>query len=141
MTIKIKPSSAQQNMVPVTKALDEELMQATFIVMVPDEVDAHGDITSEDEVRKACHNFNKFSMKANLFHLVETDTFEFCESYILPADIVLGDKFVKKGTWVATIQALDEGLWTLIKSGEINGVSIGALARVEEIEEEDLNDN
>jgi hypothetical protein len=122
---------------PVTKATNDELKQATFIVMVPDEVDLHGDITSEQEVRKACHNFNKYSMKANLFHLVETSTFEFCESYVCPSDFVLGDKFVKKGTWVATVQCLDDSLWELIKSGEINGLSIGALAAVETIEEED----
>jgi hypothetical protein len=119
---------------PITKALDEELKQATFIVMVPDEVDLHGDVTTEAEVRKACHNFNKYSMKANLFHLVETDTFEFCESYCAPSDFVLGDKFVRKGTWLATIQSLDDSLWTLIKSGEINGLSIGALASVQDIE-------
>jgi hypothetical protein len=122
---------------PITKATDEELKQATFIVMAPDEVDLHGDITTEQEVRKACHNFNKYSMKANLFHLVETNTFEFCESYVCPSDFVLGDKFVKKGTWVATVQCLDDSLWELIKSGEINGLSIGALAAVETIEEED----
>lgn len=122
---------------PITKAVDEELKQATFIVMTPEEIDLHGDITSEAEVRKACHNFNKHSMKANLFHLVETDSFEFCESYCCPTDFVLGDKFVKKGTWLATIQALDDNLWELIKSGEINGLSIGALASVESIEEDD----
>ena len=122
--------------VNIAKSVNEELKQATFIVMVPDEADLHGDITSEDEVRKACHNFNKYCMKANLFHLVETDTFEFCESFILPTDIVLGDKFVKKGTWLCTIQCLDDDLWALIKSGDINGVSIGALASVEDLEEE-----
>lgn len=122
---------------PITKAVDEELKQATFIVMVPDEVDLHGDITTESEVRKACHNFNKYSMKANLFHLVETDTFEFCESYCAPSDFVLGDKFVRKGTWLATIQSLDDSLWELIKSGEINGLSIGALASVESVEEDE----
>jgi hypothetical protein len=122
---------------PITKAVDEELKQATFIVMVPDEVDLHGDVTNESEVRKAMTNFNKYCMKANLFHLVETDTFEFCESYCCPTDFVLGDKFVKKGTWLATIQALDDDLWELIKSGEINGLSIGALASVESIEEDE----
>lgn len=121
---------------PITKSVDEELKQATFIVMVPDEVDAHGDTTTEAEVRKACHNFNKYSMKANLFHLVETSTFEFCESYCCPTDFVLGEKFVKKGTWLATVQSLDDNLWELIKSGDINGLSIGALAAVETIEEE-----
>lgn len=120
---------------PVTKALTEELMQATFIVMVPNETDLHGDITSEEEVRKACHNFNKFCMKANLFHLVQTDTFSIAESYISPVDFVLEDKFVKKGTWLCTIQVNDDDLWNLIKSGDICSVSIGAMARVETIDE------
>lgn len=120
---------------PVSKAVNDELKQATFIVMVPDEVDLHGDITSEDEVRKACHNFNKYCRTANLFHLVKSDTFEFAESYCAPTDFVLGDKFVKKGTWLATIQALDDDLWDLIKSGEICALSIGAMANVEAIDE------
>lgn len=122
---------------PVSKAVNEELKQATFVVMVPNEVDLHGDITSEEEVRKACHNFNKYCRTANLFHLAQTDTFEFAESYIAPTDFMLGDKLVTKGTWLCTIQSLDDNLWALIKSGEINGVSIGALAAVETIEDED----
>ena len=133
----LKQEEVKKSTIPITKAVDEELKQATFIVMVPDEVDLHGDITSESEVRKAMTNFNKYCMKANLFHLVETDSFEFCESYCCPTDFVLGDKFVKKGTWLATIQSLDDNLWELIKSGEINGLSIGALASVESIEEDD----
>lgn len=121
--------------IQVAKAVNEELKQATFIVMVPDEVDAHGDVTSVDEVRKACHNFNKYSMQANLFHLAKTDTFEFAESFIAPVDMAIGDKYVTKGTWLCTVQCLDDGLWELIKSGEVCGVSIGALASVEQIEE------
>ena len=124
-----------QKKLKVEKATNEELKQATYIVLVPDEVDQHGDIISEDEVRKACHNFNKFSMQANLFHLVESESFEFIESYICPTDFILGDKEVKKGTWLATVQALDDDLWELMKAGEINGLSIGALASVESLEE------
>lgn len=125
-----------QKKLKVEKATNEELKQATYIVLVPDEVDLQGDIVSEDEVRKACHDFNKYSMQANLFHLVETETFEFVESYIAPTDFMLGDKEVKKGTWLATVQALDDTLWELMKSGEICALSIGALASVEEIENE-----
>lgn len=121
----------------IQKATNDELMQATFVVMVPDEVDLHGDTTTEEEVRKACFNFNKFCMKANLLHRVMTDSFEFAESYIAPTDFILGEKFVKKGTWLCTVQCLDDNLWELIKSGKINGVSIGAMARVEDLEEED----
>jgi hypothetical protein len=126
---------AKYGKIQVAKALNEELQQATFVVMVPNEPDLHGDITSEDEVRKACHNFNKYSMQANLFHLAKTDTFEFAESFIAPVDMAIGDKFITKGTWLCTVQCLDDGLWELIKSGEVNGVSIGALASVETLED------
>ena len=43
----------EQQTVPVVKSVNEELRQATYVVLVPDEVDLHGDIVSEDEVRKA----------------------------------------------------------------------------------------
>ena len=127
----------EQQTVPVVKSVNEELRQATYIVLVPDEVDLHGDIVSEDEVRKAMQNFNKFCMKANLFHMAQTDTFEFVESYCAPVDFQMDDKFIKKGTWLATIQVTDtpqrDKLWELIKSGEINGLSIGAVGIKEEI--------
>lgn len=117
----------------VAKALNQELMQATFVVMVPDEIDLHGDVTSVEDVRKACHNFNKFCRKANLFHLVETSTFEFAESYIALTDFSLDERFIKKGTWLTTIQVLDKGLWDEIKSGEVCSVSIGAMARADKL--------
>lgn len=128
-------SKSEVSTVQVVKSVNEDLKQATFIVMVPEEVDLHGDITSEDEVRKACYNFNKFCGNANLFHVAQTEKFEFAESYIAPTDFVLGDKFVKKGTWLATVQVLDDTLWELIKSGEVCGMSIGAMASVIEIDE------
>lgn len=126
----------KQKTLPVVKAANEELKQVLFIAMVPDEVDLHGDETSEMEVLKACHNFNTFSMKANLFHLVETDTFSIVESYIAPTEFVLGEKIVKAGTWLVNLQVHDDAVWQLIKSGQINGVSIGALASVQNIEED-----
>lgn len=120
----------------IFKSLNEELKQATFIVMVPDEVDLHGDITAEDEVRKACYNFNAYCRSPNLFHMTGTDLFQFAESYVLPADCEVNGIELKKGTWLTTIQALDDKLWELIKSGEINGVSIGALAYTEDLEKD-----
>ena len=132
-----KLESVEKSSVPVVKSTNEKLKQATFIVMTPDEIDLHGDIVAEEEIRKACHNFNRHCMKANLFHLAQTDTFEFVESYILPADIMLDEKLVVKGTWVATIQSKNDDLWDAIESGEINGLSIGALATVEKLEEDE----
>lgn len=114
--------------VQIVKSVNEELKQATFVVMVPDEVDLHGDITSEAEVRKACHNYNQFCRTANLFHITKTATFDVVESYISPVDFVLNDHLVKQGTWLTTIQVNDDNLWSLIKSGDICSVSISAMA-------------
>lgn len=122
--------------VPVVKSTDQKLKQATFVVLQPDVVDAHGDIYDQDEIRKAKESFNKACMRANLFHMIQTDTFEFIESYIAPADMIINGEFVSKGSWLCTIQAHDEDLWEAIESGEINGVSIGCTATVEYLEED-----
>lgn len=119
----------------VKKAKNEDLKQVLFVVMVPDEVDAHGDVTSVQEVQKACHNFNEHCRKANLFHLVETDSFSIAESYIAPVDFVLGEKIVKSGTWLANLQIHDDDVWKLVKAGDICAVSINAIASVETLNE------
>lgn len=121
----------KHNSKKLIKSVNTELRQATYIVMVPDEVDAHGDITDAAEIRKACHNFNKFCQQPNLFHATGTDLFEFAESYISPVDFELDSKLIKAGTWLAVVQAHDDELWELMKSGEINGLSIGAVGNAE----------
>lgn len=123
--------------VSVSKALDEELRQATFLVLSPNEVDLQGDIYDEDEVRKACHGFQTHCRKANLFHMVETDLANIVENYIAPADFYLGEQFIKKGSWLQVWQMEDDELWGLVKSGEINGVSIGCPANYEDLSDDD----
>ena len=123
--------SNEQKYVQITKSVNEELMQGTFLVLAPEEVDLHGDIYSVDEVRKACHNFNQFCMKANLLHLIETDTFSIVESYISQVDIVLGTQLIKAGSWLAVLQFNDDEIWQEVKDGNFTGVSIGGSARIE----------
>jgi len=117
----------------VSKSADE-MKQALFIVMVPDEPDMHGDVTSAEEIQKACHNFNLFCRQPNLFHISKTNMFEFAESYIAPVDMQIGEEVIKAGTWLANIQINDDDLWQAVKDGEVSGLSIGALAAVEDIE-------
>lgn len=119
----------------IIKSKDSKLKQALFVVMVPDEEDLHGDITSKEEVIKACHNFNKFCRKSNLFHLEETTAFDIVESYVSIVDIQVGEQLVKSGTWLAMLQVNDDDLWNDIESGEVAGLSIGALATVETIKD------
>jgi len=66
--------------VPILKSTDPKLKQVLFVVMQPDVVDLHGDVTSEEEVRKACHNYNLNCNKANLYHYSQTSTFAPVES-------------------------------------------------------------
>lgn len=135
MTTKKRTSN-----VPVFKQAQEELKQATFLVLSPDEVDLHGDIYDAVEVRKACHNFNIHCRKANLLHLFDTDAFSIVESYISPVEMQMGETIIKAGSWLAVIQVSDseEGdvIWDGIKDGSYTGVSIGGVARAELLDED-----
>lgn len=119
--------------VKVTKAVNEELKQVTYVAMKPG-VDLHGDETDLETIRLAKESFNKSAQRANLYHLVMTDSFNVIESYLMPCDAELNGNFVQKGEWLITLQITDDTLWSMIKNDEITGISIGALATVENYE-------
>lgn len=128
---------------PVCKAVNEEKRLATFLVLEPQDADGttsdlHGDWYDEELVEKSCYNFNRYCMKANVMHMMHTNAFEFVESFIQKNDCILGEQFIKKGSWLATIYVKDtpegEKIWNGIKSGYFNGLSIQALGTVENIE-------
>lgn len=131
MTTKKRTSN-----VPVFKQAQEELKQATFLVLSPDEVDLHGDIYDAVEVRKACHNFNIHCRKANLLHLFDTDAFSIVESYISPVDMQMGETIIKAGSWLAVLQFNDDSIWEGVKNGDYTGVSIGGVAQAELLDED-----
>lgn len=123
----------------VTKAVDNEQRMALFVVLEPDTFDQHNDIYSEEEVWKACNNFNTHCSKANLFHRVETEDMQFAQSFIAPSEFSLDDgRVIKKGTWLAWTYFPEtengEVLWKGVKEGKFNGLSIQARALVEELE-------
>lgn len=123
-----------KNKTAIIKSLDDKLQQVTYVVLQPG-VDLHGDLIEVDEIRKAKESFNKSTtVKPNLFHLANTNSFEVIESYQIPCDVELSGHPVIKGSWLMTLQIHSEDIWELIESEEINGISIGALAEVEEID-------
>lgn len=120
--------------IPIIKQANEELKQATFLVLSPDEVDLHGDVYDANEVRKACHNFNTYCRKANLLHLFDTDTFSVVESYIAPVGMQIGEQVVKAGDWISVLQFHCDEIWSEVKAGNYCSVSIGATANAEDLE-------
>ena len=121
--------------IPIIKQANEELKQATFVVLPVDEVDLHGDIYDANEVRKACHNFNTYCRKANLLHLIDTTTFSIVESYIAPVEMQIGEKIIKAGNWISVLQFHNDDIWTDVKEGKFTGVSICGTATVIDLED------
>ena len=127
--------------VTITKSVEQEQRRALFVAMEPDVFDAHDAVTSEVEVEKACNDFNKHCMTANLFHLVETQAVEIQQSFITPVAMTLDDgREIRKGSWLMWMHwpegnADADAQWDMVKSGEINGISIGARGRLTEINE------
>lgn len=125
--------------VEVTKCLDEEDRKALFVVLEPDVIDLHGDVYDATEVEKACDNFNSHCNTANLFHQVETEEASIVQSFISPATFTTDSGVeIKKGTWLQWWHfprtETGEALWQGVKSGDINGISIGARATAEDLE-------
>lgn len=128
-------------MTTIVKALNDELRQATYVCMLPGE-DLHGDNVTAEEIRKACHAYNKSKKRANLFHKAMTDSVEFIESYILPTAIDIADsdgvlRHIPRGSWIVVSETSSDEIWKAQKDGSISGVSIGALGIRELIETEE----
>jgi hypothetical protein len=129
----LKADKFSNDKLSIAKSIDTDLMQVTYVAMKIG-TDLHGDYSDSATVRKAKESFNKSLMKANLFHQAMTDKFSVIESYLAPTTMVLNKNLVEEGEWLVTLQIHDTELWEMIKNDDITGVSIGAMAQVEEID-------
>lgn len=132
------------NGVLLSKSVNEEKREATFLVLEPQDDDGttsdlHLDWYDKAAVEDACRNFNAYCMRANLLHLMPTTVFKFVESYVAPVAFSIGDKDVKQGSWLATIKVdaseLGDEVWQGIKSKKYNGLSVQAMGLTEVIED------
>lgn len=115
----------------------EEEMVSYEVVYEPDTLDAHGEWMSEDTIEKGCENFNANLkdnvVKANLFHLGETEAFTIEDTWVhRELDVVVSetDQPIKAGTWIAKLKFHDPDIWEMKKAGIIQGVSIGGKGMV-----------
>lgn len=132
--------------VPITKSVNDEERMALFVVLEPqdsvdDVTDLHGDYYTEADVWEACNSFNNHCMKANLFHMFETEEMKFVQSFVSLNEINLernGEvEVIKAGSWLAWVQfpetEVGDYLWKGVKDGSFNGLSIQANALTSEL--------
>ena len=112
----------------IAKSDDERV--AVGIVYEPHETDAHGDYSTEDEIRKAAWDFMENGQVFKVNHHGVPIAARVLESYIAPADFLLGHQQVKKGTWILTTRVLDDEIWSKIRCGSITGYSMAGTALV-----------
>lgn len=120
--------------VPIVKAEStEDERYVLGIVLEPEVVDAHKDIYSAEEIRKAAYKFMEEYRTIGLQHKYDvSESVKILESYIAPTDLTIGETTVKKGTWMLAVRVNDGDLWDDIKEGRMTGFSIGGSAvRVE----------
>jgi hypothetical protein len=70
--------------------------------------------------------------------MVDTEGYSFVESYVTRGDVVIGEKLVKAGSWIATIYVEDnpvhDWIWQGIKDGAFNGLSVQCMATTEALD-------
>lgn len=123
--------------VPIRK-IDEEKRLVYGIVYAPDEVDAHGDMMTADEIEKAAYRFMQARRTTNVDkqHDFQADEGFVAESWIVrQGDPVFPDE--KPGAWAVAIKVLSDETWQEIKEGKIQGISLAGVARVEEVNKSD----
>jgi len=125
--------------VDVIKSKDSAQRRALFVVLSPDEVDAHGDVYSEAEVEKGCISYNTHCMKASMFHQVDVSKEKALveQSFVNPTDFAVDDgRTIKKGAWLQWWHFPDEDMWAQVEKGVFTGVSVECVARVEDLSNE-----
>lgn len=117
------------------KKVDDDKKLVYAIVYSPGEVDAHGDVADAQTIERAAYNFMRKGITKNVDkgHDYKADEGFVAESWITKEnDSLFPDDPI--GSWAVGIKVENEDTWQQIKKGEISGVSLAGLAKVEIIE-------
>lgn len=112
----------------IEKKEDEQIV--TGIVLQPDIVDAQDDKISAPEIVKARKAFQgaKEMFLQHRKKIAKKD-FDIVEDYIVKEDTKIGDKDVKKGSWILSVKILSSDIWAEVKAGKLTGFSIRGMAK------------
>ena len=118
----------------VVKQFDEDQMiEIAKMYISPEEIDAHDDSMTAEEIVKMVANFNSANeagvIKGNIDHKTNTEQFSFVKAWVSECDCTIGGHFVPEGTPLLKIKYNDKELWKERKAGGYTGWSIGAKAK------------
>ena len=127
-----KDENVTKNHLMNIKKIDEELQIVYAEVYVPDTPDSDNDFMSIETVREMGHNFlaNGRVTKVDVNHSRDEIAAAVVESFIVRK----GDPDFIENAWVAGIKIMDDAVWELIKSGEINGFSLDGVGQGKDTE-------
>lgn len=99
-------------------------------VLVPDEVDAQGEVVSAEDIEAAAHDYLKGSRRLDYKHtrLLKDEEAVVVESYIAPVSFEWEDRHVEAGTWLMVVKVFSEALKKEIETHELNSFSIRGFA-------------
>ncbi len=130
----LKDDGGFELLIDLEKAhLNEEDRVLYGVVYAPNELDAHGDYTTGEEIKKAAWNFLKEGRVRNVDveHTYKEAPAFVAESWLSKGNDPLFPE-EPENTWIVGIRVEDEKLWEEIKRGEYRGLSLAGTARVVE---------
>lgn len=149
-------SSKRSERVGIYKA-DHEKRIVYGVVLDPYIIDAHNDYLSPSVIEETAHDFLSESRVVGLDHDKEASGAKVVESWIQPYPTPedyraaidgkphkayvqnFGEEVIRSGSWVLGVKLTPE-LWSKVKSGELNGFSIGGYGKREDMAEGDMPD-
>lgn len=125
------PSSPQTPLLKSEQFTDSKLQVIEVMYCPPEKDDLHGERMSAMEIQKMVDNFNANinNISGNLGHIKNTDKFKPVLAWVQQVECMIGDNFVEEGTPLVKIQFYDQELYEKRKSGQMMGLSIGAMGR------------
>ncbi len=120
--------------VPIVK-VDVEERLVYGVVYEPNVADAHGDMMTAGEIRKACHGFMEryatLEGDTGTDHLSKAgrQQLPIVENFLAPVGYTLGKQTITPGTWVMVARARDDQLWADVKAGRYTGWSFEGFGR------------
>lgn len=136
-TTEVVEKGNKGSLIEITKFNEEQMVAIEPLYCKPMDSDAHGQGMVEEEIRKMVDNINTNINKisGNIGHVFNTDGFYFVKAWVNECECMIGSEFVPEGQPIIKVQFTDETLWSMRKTGQLQGLSIGALGVIVENEE------